>query len=205
MQIQVVSKGIDVSKSLREEILGRVEEGVGKYFSRPGEAYVAVSRDGPLFRVDCSVHLPSGVMLQSSGTDGDAYKASEAAMEKLEKRLRRYKRKLKNHHNTQKNELPAENTPIVVLQGRGLDDWDDDGDDASTDAGGPTGGDEPVIVAEKPGELRALTVGMAVLELEAAGAPFMLFRNIAHNGVNVVYQRPDGNVGWIDPDRGAKG
>tara|TARA_R110002096_G_scaffold312968_2_gene507281 strand:- start:600 stop:1217 length:618 start_codon:yes stop_codon:yes gene_type:complete len=205
MQIQVVSKGIDVSEALREDILGRVEEGVGKYFSRPGEAYVAVSRDGPLFRVDCSVHLPSGVMLQASDTDADAYKASEGAMEKLEKRLRRYKRKLKNHHNTQKNELPAEATPIVVLQGRSDDSWeayDASEDDDDNDA---VSGDEPVIVAEKPGELRALTVGMAVLELEAAGAPFMLFRNIAHNGVNVVYRRPDGNVGWIDPDRAAKG
>tara|TARA_R110002072_G_scaffold34485_5_gene103112 strand:+ start:3282 stop:3899 length:618 start_codon:yes stop_codon:yes gene_type:complete len=205
MQIQVVSKGIDVSEALREDILGRVEEGVGKYFSRPGEAYVAVSRDGPLFRVDCSVHLPSGVMLQASDTDADAYKASEGAMEKLEKRLRRYKRKLKNHHNTQKNELPAEATPIVVLQGRSDDSWeayDASEDDDENDA---VSGDEPVIVAEKPGELRALTVGMAVLELEAAGAPFMLFRNIAHNGVNVVYRRPDGNVGWIDPDRAAKG
>lgn len=205
MQIQVVSKGIDVSETLREEILGRVEEGVGKYFSRPGEAYVAISRDGPLFRVDCSVHLPSGMMLQSSDTDGDAYKASEGAMEKLEKRLRRYKRKLKNHHNTQKNELPAEATPIVVLKGRSHESWDaydasDDDDESHSEHG-----DEPVIVAEKPGELRALTVGMAVLELEAAEAPFMLFRNIAHNGVNVVYRRPDGNVGWIDPDRAAKG
>ena len=197
MQIQVVSKGIDVSEALREDIVGRVEEGVGKYFSRPGEAYVAVSRDGPLFRVDCSVHLPSGVMLQASGNNADAYKAAEAAMEHLEKRLRRYKRKLKNHHNTQKVELPAENTPIRVLQGRGDDNWDDDATDA--EAG------EPVIIAEGVGELRTLTAGMAVLELEAADAPFLIFRNIAHGEVNIVYRRPDGHVGWIDPERSAKG
>ena len=92
MQIQVVSKGIDVSGALREQILGRVEDGVSKYFNRPGEAYVSISREGYGFRVDCSLHLPSGVMLQAHGEAEDAYKAAENTMERLEKRLRRYKR-----------------------------------------------------------------------------------------------------------------
>lgn len=192
MQIQFVSKGIDVSDALREDISGRVEDAVAKYFSRPCEAYVAVSREGIGFRVTLSLHLPSGVMLQAQGDNGDAYKAADAASEHLEKRLRRYKRKLKNHHNENKAELPAETTPITVFQGRPEDDLDDE-----TEASG----DEPVIVAETPGEMRAMTAGMAVLELEAAGAPFLIFRNIAHNGINIVYRRPDGHVGWIDPDR----
>ncbi|WP_421788503.1 ribosome hibernation-promoting factor, HPF/YfiA family [Hyphobacterium sp.] len=198
MQIQVVSKGIDVSEALREEIVGRVEEAVSKYFNRPSEAYIAVSREGGGFRVTVSLHLPSGVMLQAQGDDGDAYKAADKASEHLEKRLRRYKRKLKNHHNENKAELPAETTPITVFRGRPDDDFDDEDMDAP-------GGDEPVIVAETPGELRAMTAGMAVLELEAAGAPFLMFRNIAHNGVNIVYRRPDGHVGWIDPDRDKSG
>jgi ribosome hibernation promoting factor len=192
MQIQIVSKGIDVSDALQEEISSRVEEGVAKYFNRPGEAYIAVSREGSGFRVTVSLHLPSGVMLQAQGEDGDAYKASDKAAEHLEKRLRRYKRKLKNHHNENKSDLPAETTPITVFQGQSGDDQHDDDE---------TGVSEPVIVAETPGEMRAMTASMAVLELEAAGAPFMIFRNIAHNGVNIVYRRPDGHVGWIDPDR----
>ena len=194
MQIQVVSKGIDVSDALREDITGRVEEAVSKYFNRPSEAYVAVSREGAGFRVTLSIHLPSGVMLQAQGDDGDAYKAADAASEHLEKRLRRYKRKLKNHHNENKAELPAETTPITVFQGQPDENFDDDEEM-------DTAGNEPVIVAETPGEMRAMTASMAVLELEAAGAPFLIFRNIAHNGVNIVYRRPDGHVGWIDPDR----
>lgn len=194
MQIQVVSKGIDVSDALREEIVGRVEEAVSKYFNRPSEAYVAVAKEGQGFRVTLSLHLPSGVMLQAQGEDDDAYKAADKASEHLEKRLRRYKRKLKNHHNENKSDLPAETTPITVFRGQPDTDFDDE------DEGAPTG-DEPVIVAETPGELRAMTASMAVLELEAAGAPFLMFRNIAHNGVNIVYRRPDGHVGWIDPDR----
>jgi ribosomal subunit interface protein len=194
MQIQIVSKGIDVSGALQEEISGRVEEGVSKYFNRPSEAYVAVSREGSGFRVTVSLHLPSGVMLQAQGDDGDAYKAADKAADHLEKRLRRYKRKLKNHHNENKPELPAETTPITVFQGQPDTDYDDDDDSDFY-------GSEPVIVAETPGEMRAMTASMAVLELEAAGAPFLIFRNIAHNGVNIVYRRPDGHVGWIDPDR----
>lgn len=194
MQIQIVSKGIDVSGALQEEISGRVQEGVSKYFNRPSEAYVAVSREGSGFRVTVSLHLPSGVMLQAQGDDGDAYKAADKAADHLEKRLRRYKRKLKNHHNENKPELPAETTPITVFQGQPDTDYDDDDDSDFY-------GSEPVIVAETPGEMRAMTASMAVLELEAAGAPFLIFRNIAHNGVNIVYRRPDGHVGWIDPDR----
>ncbi|MCW5724351.1 MAG: ribosome-associated translation inhibitor RaiA [Maricaulaceae bacterium] len=202
MHIQVVSKGIDVSEALREEIMGRVEEVVGKYFSRPGDAVVAVAREGAGFRVDCSLHLPSGVILNAQGEGGDAYRAAEGALSKLEKRLRRYKRRLKNHHNTQKPDLPAAETPFVVLQGSGwgaAGDEDEDEDDGAVDPGG-----EPVIIAETPGEVRTLTVSTAVMELEAASAPFLVFRNAAHGGVNIVYMRPDGNVGWIDPERAAR-
>ncbi len=199
MQIQVVNKGIDVSDALREQILGRVEDGVTKYFNRPGEAYVSISREGIGFRVDCSLHLPSGAMLQAHGSADDAYKAAVDTMERLEKRLRRYKRKLKNHHNNNKAELPAESMPIFVLQGspdNGLDEDYDDEMDAPVD-----GAPEPIVIAERPGEVRTLTVGMASLELDAADSPFLMFRNAANGGLNIVYRRPDGHIGWLDPAR----
>jgi len=201
MQIQVVSKGIDVSDALREQILSRVEDGVSKYFNRPGEAYVSISREGIGFRVDCSVHLPSGAMLQAHGEADDAYKAAENTMERLEKRLRRYKRKLKNHHNANKAELPAESLQIVVLKGS-PDTWNEDDFDDDEDHGAPaTGAPEPIVIAERPGEVRTLTVGMASLELDAADSPFLMFRNAANGGLNIVYRRPDGHIGWVDPSR----
>lgn len=197
MQIQVVNKGIDVSGSLREQILGRVEDGVAKYFSRPGEAYVAISREGAGFRVDCSLHLPSGVMLQAHGDADDAYKAADQSMTKLEKRLRRYKRRLKNHHANNKAELPAEDMPIVVLRDGRDAMSDDDADDAPIGNAAP----EPIVIAENQGEVRTLTVGMASLELDAADSPFLMFKNAANGGLNIVYRRPDGHIGWVDPAR----
>jgi ribosomal subunit interface protein len=201
MQIQVVNKGIDVSDALREQILARVEDGVTKYFNRPCEAYVSISREGIGFRVDCSLHLPSGAMLQAHGEADDAYKAAENTMERLEKRLRRYKRKLKNHHNTNKAELPAESLSIVVLKGSPDYGLDDDYDEADEIDGPINGTPEPIVIAERPGEVRTLTVGMASLELDAADSPFLMFRNAANGGLNIVYRRPDGHIGWLDPAR----
>lgn len=198
MHIQVVNKGIDVSDNLRTQILSRVEDGVAKYFNRPGEAHVAISREGIGFRVDCSLHLPSGMMLQAHDSADDAYKAADGTMDKLEKRLRRYKRKLKNHRHDHKAELPAESLPIFVLKGMRdaySEEDEDHVDESASDA------PEPIVIAEHAGEFRTLTVGMASLELDAADSPFLMFRNAANGGLNIVYRRPDGHIGWLDPSR----
>ncbi|WP_417490404.1 ribosome hibernation-promoting factor, HPF/YfiA family [Maricaulis sp.] len=198
MHIQVVSKGIDVSDSLRAQILGRVEDGVAKYFNRPAEAHIAISREGIGFRVDCSLHLPSGMMLQAHDSAEDAYKAADGTMDKLEKRLRRYKRKLKNHRHDHKADLPAETLPIVVLKSMRdaySEEDEDHVDEVQADA------PEPIVIAEHAGEFRTLTVGMASLELDAADSPFLMFRNAANGGLNIVYRRPDGHIGWLDPAR----
>jgi ribosomal subunit interface protein len=201
MHIQFVSKGIDVSPALRERIEARITEAASKYFNRPAEAFVVATKEGHGFKVDISVHLPSGAFLQASGTGGDAYGAVEDAVQHMEKRLRRYKRKLKDHHADNKSELPAmQETPVMVLRSDRKDDLDDEDDD-----GGAEGGQEPVIIAEQVAELKTLTVSMAVLEMDLADAPFVMFRNAASDQLNIVYRRPDGHVGWIDPARAAKG
>lgn len=205
MSIQVVSKGIDVSDVLRARITGRVNEGVDKYFNRPSEAFVVITREGTGFRVECSLHLPSGAVLHTHGTSaGDAYAAADEATNKLEKRLRRYKRKLRNHHKGPRGDLPAEEAPLFVLEaGRNAmqllddDDHDDDGDDDGAE-------DAPVdtvIIAEKTAELRTMSVSMAVLEMDMTDAPLILFRNIAHGELNAVYRRPDGHIGWLNPNQ----
>lgn len=199
MQIQFVSKGIDVSPALRERIETRVSDAAAKYFNRPAEAFVVASKEGYGFKVDCSLHLPSGAFLQASGSGDDAYGAAESASTHLEKRLRRYKRRLKDHHADNKASLPAEEASIRVLRSQISELIEDDDDD-----GGAQGGEEPVIIAEQVGELRTLTVSMAVLEMDLADAPFVMFRNAANNALNIVYRRPDGHVGWIDPARGVK-
>lgn len=194
MHIQFVSKGIDVSAALRERIDTRITEAASKYFSRPAEAFVVASKEGFGFKVDISLHLPSGAFLQASGEGGDAHGAAEDAAIHLEKRLRRYKRRLKDHHADTKADLS-----VAVLRSEGRTDVDDEDD------GGAEGGEEPVIIAEQPAELKTATVSMAVLEMDLADAPFLMFKNAANGEVNIVYRRPDGHVGWIDPARAAKG
>lgn len=193
MHIQVVNKGIDVSEALADRIRERVVEAVSKYAHRPGEAFVVVEREGSGFRVDCSVHLPSGTMLQARAVGDDAYGAAESALDRLEKRLRRYKRRLVNRRGARNNHGGAE-AAHVVIQGRSVD-LDDDGDDDAVAS-------DLVVVAETSAELATLTVGMAVFELELADAPVLVFRNAAHGSLNVVFRRPDGHIGWIDPERG---
>ncbi len=200
MSIQVVSKGIDVSEVLRTRITERVSEGVEKYFNRPSEAFIVITRDGAGFRVECSLHLPSGVVLHTQGKSsaGDAYAAADEATIKLEKRLRRYKRKLKNHHKNNKGELPAEEAPLFVLEaGRNaVQSLEDDHDDDEDNGAEPI---EAVIIAEKTAELRTMSVSMAVMEMDMTDAPMLLFRNVAHGELNAVYRRPDGHIGWLNP------
>jgi len=202
MFIQIANKGIDVSKALRTRITERVSEGVEKYFNRPSEAYVSISRDGSGFRVDCSLHLPSGVVLNTHGQSaGDAYAAADEAIIKLEKRLRRYKRKLRNHHKGNKGDLPAEEAPLYVLEAgrnavKSLEEKDGDEADTHNEEEAPA---EAVIIAENTAELRTMSVSMAVMEMDTTDAPMLLFRNLAHGELNAVYRRPDGHIGWLNP------
>ncbi len=199
MNIQIVNKGIDVSAALRERIEARLREGVQKYFNRPSEAYVSISRDGSGFRVDCSLHLPSGAMLNTHGLSaGDAYAAADEATAKLEKRLRRYKSKLRDHHKTTKGGYPPENAELLILEaGRNAPVQDDDADD--DDAAGESPVLDPVVIAEKVAELKTMSVAMAVLEMDLTDAPVLLFRNVAQGTLNAVYRRPDGHIGWLNP------
>jgi len=202
MTIQVASKGIDVSEALRSRITERLNEGVEKYFNRPSEAYVSISRDGSGFRVDCSLHLPSGAVLNSHGLSaGDAYAAADEAIIRLEKRLRRYKRKLRNHHKNNKGELPAEEAPYYVLEaGRNaLRSVDEAEEESQADEAADQGPVEAVVISEKSAPLRTMSVSMAVMEMDLTDAPVILFRNLADSALNAVYRRPDGHIGWLNP------
>jgi ribosomal subunit interface protein len=198
MQIQVVNKGIDVSEALRERIQGRVDEAMAKFTHRPGEAFVVIEREGFGFRVDCSIHLPSGALLQSRAVGEDAYSAAEVALDRLEKRLRRYKRRLVNRRTGRMAADSMDGARVVVLKGLGLDEDEEATDEEERNLVAS----EPVVVAESTAEVPVMTVGMAVFELELANAPVMIFRNAAHGALNVVFRRPDGHIGWIDPERG---
>jgi ribosomal subunit interface protein len=201
MDVLVSGKNVDVGEALRSRIVDELTAHIGKYFDR-GEAEVIVRREGHSFFVDGTIRLHSGVSMHIQGAGGDAHAAFDAALQKADKRVRRYKRRLKDHHPAQK---AAETARVVVLQPSYDDDDEVDGEDAEETVDGA--GDvapQPMIIAERSAALRTLTVSMAVLELEVSNYPVLLFRNAAHGGLAVVYRRPDGNIGWIDPERTAK-
>jgi len=194
MQIQIVSKGIDVSSALRERITARLDEMMDKYIHREGEAQVSVSKEGAGFKTVCSVHLPSGTSIEGQGQAHDAYGAADESLEHIEKRLRRYKRRLKDHSPQAK----AKNAALFILENPVLASELDDPSDEHF--GG--GASEPMVIAEKSSKIKTLTPGMAALELGLADNGVIVFNNAKHGGINVVFKRSDGNIGWIDPEAG---
>lgn len=203
MQVQVSGKHVDVGDALSSRISQELNDGVGKYFERGGQdAEVVVSKDGPGFKVDCWVRLASGQTLVTTGNGGDAHAAFSDSLDKLEKRVRRYKRRLKNHHagpaglSPEKEEMAA--ARLTVFR-----DPESVEDDDFGDAGGPGDAPRGMVIAETEARVKLMTVGQAVLELDMTGYPVLMFKNAGHGGLSVVYRRPDGNIGWIDPARTA--
>lgn len=198
MKIQVSGKNMDLGKALRDHVTEKLDEGVRKYFNRDAEATVTFSRERHLVECDLTTHLASGVFLNAHGEDKTAYGAFEESLERLEKRIRRYKRRLKNHHTTTKEPLPAEQAAYYLLQPL------PDETEQEPEAAGPGSAQEdpaPVVIAETHTILREMTVSSAVMQLDLVDKPAIVFRNAAHGGINVVYKRQDGNIGWVDPDR----
>lgn len=195
MQIQVTGKHVNVGEALRSRVSDELNISIGKYFDRDGGgADVVVSREGHAFRVDCAVTLASGQQLTTHGLGGDAHLAFDSASAKMQKRIRRYKNRLKDHH-PQALARQAETAAYYVLQAP--DDGADDEDFDGTAVSFP----EPLIIAETETQIGVMTVSMAVMELDLTESQTIVFRNAAHGGLSVVYRRPDGNIGWIDPER----
>jgi ribosomal subunit interface protein len=191
---------MDVGEALRTRIESELSNGVAKYFSRATDAVVTVGKNGAAgIEVDCTVHLFSGISLQTQGHGGDAHSAFDDALTKLEKRVRRYKRRLKKHHSDARAPLPAEDALAYVLAPlREEDEADEAAAPAEEDAA-------PLVIAETKVPIRTMTVSTAVMQLDLSDSPAFLFRNAGHGGLNLVYRRSDGNVGWVDPERPATG
>lgn len=188
MRIQVNGKHMDVGDALREHVETRVTDIAGKYAERPVECIVTVSKDRHEFIADASLHLSTGMTAQAKAHATDVYDAFEGAAERMEKQLRRYKRRLKDHHQSRENPIEAFDAPAYILDAGKHEDESQEPEDLT-----------PVIVAETETKVQSLSVGEAVMQMELAHAPLLVFRNNAHGGVNVVYQREDGNIGWVDP------
>jgi ribosomal subunit interface protein len=193
MQLSVTGKQIDVGEALRQHVETTLTGIIDKYFERAIEAHAVFSREGPLIRSDLSVHIRRDILVQGQAASADAYAAFDSAAEHIAKRIRRYKRRLRGRHG-QTHEAVAETLETLSARSYVLAEAGESGEDA-VDAG-----DQPVIVAEMTCEIPSLTVGEAVMRMDLADTPSFIFRNRAHGGVNVVYRRRDGHIGWVDPD-----
>jgi ribosomal subunit interface protein len=196
MQLTVTGKQIDVGEALRQHVAAALNAIVEKYFSRALEAHVTVSREAHLLRADISVHVHRDLVVQGHGQAGDAYSAFDQAADRIAKRIRRHKRRLRDHHGRPRDgEGTSEPLSARSFILRGHDDEDEAAEAAA--------GDQPVIVAEMTCDIPQLSVGEAVMRMDLADLPSFIFRNRAHGGLNVVYRRSDGNIGWVDPDFGS--
>jgi ribosome hibernation promoting factor len=193
MQISIRGKQLDVGDALREHIRSRLGETVEKYFGQAIESSVVLSREGPLYRADISVHVGRNILVQGHAGADSPYGAFDGAAERIAKRLRRYKRRLRQHRNA-KAERASEN--LVAQQYILAEEPEPAPDD---EAAAVTEPDAPVVVAEMTTEIETLTVSEAVMRMDLADQPALVFRNRSHGEINVIYRRRDGNLGWIDP------
>jgi putative sigma-54 modulation protein len=191
MSFRVSGKNIDVGEALRSRINDRIAEATAKYFDGGFSGHVTVGREGFGFRTECVIHLDSGIMLEAEAMAADAYASADQVAERIEKRLRRYKRRLKNHQAVALDGAVAEPRAISA-QSYIIAAPAHDSDDEIT-------GFDPVIIAETTTALKRLSVSDAVMELDLSGAAVVVFRHAGHGRVNLVYRRGDGHIGWIDP------
>ena len=186
MSFRISGKNLDIGDALRERVNARIAEVLAKYFDGGYSGHVTVAKDGFGFRTECAIHLDSGITLHTEANAADAYASADQAALLIEKRMRRYKRRLKDHHTARSNGA-AIDAPSYVIEAPLAD-----SDDEVTEF-------NPVIIAEATTVLKQLSVSEAVMELDMTGAPVVVFRHASDGRVNLVYRRPDGNVGWVDP------
>jgi ribosomal subunit interface protein len=191
MGFRVSGKNLDVGEAIRSQAEDRVGSALGKYYEGSFNGHVTVAKDGTGFRSDAVLHLSSGMTLEASGTAHDAYQSLDKMVDKIEKRLRRYKRRLKDHSGSAHARRALMDMPSYVIEAPN--------EDAEEDHAHDINGSHPAIVAETTRALHDLSVGDAVSELDLTGSPVLVFRNAGNGRVNIVYRRRDGNIGWIDP------
>jgi ribosomal subunit interface protein len=188
LQTTVTGQQIDVGSALRTHIEDAIEATAEKYFADAMEAQVVISRESFLIRAAISIHVGRGIQVRAHEEADDPYAAFDIALAHLAKRLRRHKRRLRNHH-AERDATNGDAMPEYVIAPLAAE---------ADDEAGDAGEDNPVIIAENQTALERLTVSEAVMRMDLADAPVLIFRNAKHGGTSVVYRRRDGNIGWID-------
>lgn len=192
MDINVTGRKMNVGEALTAHVEDRLALVSDKYFNRSIDASTTFAKEGHSYRTDISMHPNQGINLHSRAEAEDPYAAFELAAEKVEKQLRRYKRRLKNHHNSPSRDVVMEMARDLVI----APEPDNDAGDAAADSQD----DQPIIIAESNREIPTVSVGDAAMLMDLADTNAFVFRNIKTDALEVVYRRTDGNIGWICPE-----
>lgn len=187
MRFQISGKQIDIGMALQTHVKDALGTVVTKYAQRPTDANVIFSKDAHEFVCEATVHLSTGLTASARAHSTEIYAAFDGCSEKLEKQLRRYKRRLKDHHKDRAEPVEYYGASSYILAS------EHENEDSEPETL------QPMIIAEMEAKIHSLSVGEAVMQMELSGAPVVVFRNESKDGLNVVYRREDGNIGWIDP------
>jgi ribosomal subunit interface protein len=187
MLYQVSGKQIDIGDALQTHVKDELGAILTKYAQRPTDANIVFSKSGHEFVCEAMVHFSTGLTVQAKAHAHEIYASFEACAEKMDKQLRRYKRRLKDHHRERQGPVEVMAASSYILAS------EQGGEDSEPDTL------QPMIIAETETRIPSLSVGEAVMQMELAGAPILVFRNERGEEVNVVYRREDGNIGWIEP------
>ena len=190
MRYQISGKQIDIGEALQTHVKSELGEIVEKYAQRPTDATIVFSRAGHELVCEATIHLSTGLTALAKGHATEIYAAFESCREKMDKQMRRYKRRLRNHHSHRTEPVVYDTGASYILAPT------EEPEEADTTVV------ENVVIAEMETKIPSITVGEAVMQLELGGQKFLMFRNEGHGGINVVYVREDGNIGWIDPNNG---
>lgn len=200
MELTVHGKQIDVGDALRTHVTDKIEDLNQKYFNHGTFATVTFSREGhgnQQTKVHISIQMGKNIMVNADALSNDPYASFESAADKVGKQMRRYKRKLRDHHDRMEQTPERE---IMKARDYVLAAAPEQNDDQETDNDGVPKGDDPLIVAEITKNVETMSVSDAVMRLDLSGESVFVFKNATHEKVNMVYRRADGNIGWVDPE-----
>lgn len=188
MQLSIHGKQMDLGDVLRTHISDKLEDINQKYFNRAIEAIVTLSPEGHAFtKTHISIRIGKDIMVMADAQDTDPYASFDGACEKVAKQMRRYKKRLRDHHERLEEDtfIPAQHSVIESISEKAEEEEEHA---------------EPVVVADMVTNIQTMSVSEAVMRLNLSGENALLFRNATHDGLNMVYRRSDGNVGWVDPE-----
>ena len=186
MQVQITGKNLNVGSALTGHIEERLDQISERYFDGTMGAHVTLEKQRSAFVTECTLRLKTGLVLQAHGNAAEAMPSFEEAASHLEKQLRRYKNRLKDHHKSR-----AEPVANFAAQSFVIAAPDAEQDQEAADL-------NPVVIAESPASIPELSVGEAVMQLDISTSHFVVFKNARDGGINLVYRRHDGNIGWLD-------